>query len=297
MGYAAGVVALIAVYVVLATSFDLMVTDAGLLVFGHPAFFAIGAYLEALLSFTHGPWVGMPIAVVGSGLAAITLVVATTRMQGIGLIVATMALMLGIQQVAGNLNVVGASSGLSNMPMFFSQSVPAATLLVVIAALVVVAMTVLRRRTFGLLLRALRDSESAFTMVGRNALVLKTTVLCVGCATAGLAGAMYAGYFQYIDPTLFGQTTMTAILAMVVLGGKGVSYGPVLGAILLELLPQALTFLNVSPTLVGPGEQLAYAAFVALFVLFVPKGIAGWLPARGGHKRPSDLSASVGSEA
>ena len=94
----------------------------------------------------------------------------------------------------------------------------------------------------------MRDEELAFTALGRNAMSMKIALFAIGCGIAGIAGGLYAFYFQYLSPEQFDVLQSAAILTMVVLGGMGTTWGPVVGAALLLAVPQAITFLDLPPS-------------------------------------------------
>ena len=97
---------------------------------------------------------------------------------------------------------------------------------------------------------------------------------CSG-AFAGVAGGCYAYYITFIDPGLFGFSVTESVLVMVILGGAGTLWGPVVGAILFTALPEAL---RVTPEY----KSLLYGVLLLLIVLFMPQGLAHWV---GGRKR------------
>ena len=83
---------------------------------------------------------------------------------------------------------------------------------------------------YGRAITAMRDEELAFSALGRNAMTIKVVVFAIGCGIAGIAGGLYAFYFQYVSPEQFEVLHSAAMLTMVVLGGMGTTLGPVVGA-------------------------------------------------------------------
>ena len=100
---------------------------------------------------------------------------------------------------------------------------------------------------------------------------------------AGLAGGMYAYYFQYISPEQFNVAQSATILTMVVLGGIGTIWGPVIGAIVLVALPQGITFLELPSSLVGPLQGLIFTSLVIVFLFLRPHGLVGTRMAGAAH--------------
>ena len=91
---------------------------------------------------------------------------------------------------------------------------------------------------YGRAITAMRDDEEAFAGLGRKAMQIKVTLFAIACAIAGLAGGLYAHNYQFVSPEQFDIVASATILTMVVVGGVRTVWGPVCGAILLQLLPQ-----------------------------------------------------------
>ena len=100
------------------------------------------------------------------------------------------------------------------------------------------------RSDYGRAMSAMRDDELAFASLGRDAMWMKIAIFALGSGIAGFAGGLYAHYFRFITPEQFEILQSSAILTMVVVGGMRTTWGPVVGAVLLQALPQAITFLN-----------------------------------------------------
>ena len=128
---------------------------------------------------------------------------------------------------------------------------------------------------YGRAITAMRDEELAFTALGRDATSMKIVIFAIGCGIAGIAGGVYAYYFQYISPDQFEVLQSAAILTMVVLGGMGTTFGPVVGAVLLLAIPQAITFLNLPPSIMAPMQGIIFTVLVLLFLFLRPGGIVG----------------------
>ena len=99
----------------------------------------------------------------------------------------------------------------------------------------------------------------------------------LGCGIAGIAGGLYAFYFQYLSPEQFDVLQSAAILTMVVLGGMGTTWGPVVGATLLLAVPQAITFLDLPPSIMAPMQGIIFTGLVLAFLFLRPSGLIGAL--------------------
>ena len=147
--------------------------------------------------------------------------------------------------------------------------------MLVVAAAVVWLVHRMTSGAYGRAIQAMRDDEEAFASLGRNAMAVKITIFAVGSGLAGLAGALYAHHFQFLSPEQFGITQSALILTMVVVGGMGTTAGPVVGALLLVALPQAIAFLNLPPSIMAPLQGMIYTGLVLLFLYLRPAGLLG----------------------
>ena len=125
----------------------------------------------------------------------------------------------------------------------------------------------------GAAIQAMRDDEECFSSLGRNAMAIKITLFAIGSGLAGLAGGLYAHYFQFLSPEQFGIVQSSLILTMVVVGGMGTTFGPVVGALLLTALPQVITFLNLPPSVMAPLQGMLYTGLVLVFIFVRPAGL------------------------
>jgi branched-chain amino acid transport system permease protein len=278
MEYLYGLIIIVGLYVVLATSFNLIIGYGGLVSIAHPVFFALGAYASAVLSRDFA--VPVPLAIVAGMLvalvASIALALPSLRVSGDYLLIASIGFQLGLLEVIKNLRFTGGAGGFSNIPPFLirdlgRESYVALVLVTMIAVILLVRW--IARSDYGRAMSAMRDDELAFASVGRNAMWMKIAIFALGSGIAGLAGALYAHYFRFLTPEQFELVQSAAILTMVVVGGMRTTWGPVVGALLLEALPQALTFLNFPPSILGPVQGLLFTGLVLVFMFFRPQGL------------------------
>lgn len=119
----------------------------------------------------------------------------------------------------------------------------------------------------------MRDDELAFAALGRNAMTMKIVIVALGSSLAGLAGGIYVHYFRFIAPGQFDILQSSALVTMVVVGGLRSTWGPVVGAIILEALPQAITFVNLPPSMLGPLQGILFTSLVLIFMFVRPQGL------------------------
>lgn len=299
MDYLGTLTILTAIYVILSSSYNLVIGYGGLATVAHPIFFAIGAYATALLAIhTAIPApVNVLIGALAAAVASVLLAASALRVSGDYLLIASLGFQLGLLQLIKNLDFTGGPGGLGSIPGVIQGNLRTPAWLIITLVLAILSVLIIRaivRGPYGRAITAMRDEELAFTALGRNAMSLKLVVFAIGCGIAGIAGGIYAYYFQYLSPDQFDVLASAAILTMVVLGGMGTTWGPVVGAILLLAIPQAITFLQLPPSIMAPTQGIIFTFLVLLFLFLRPAGIVGSLE----HKAPpAVLEASPEPEA
>ena len=186
----------------------------------------------------------LPAGAVIAGLASIALSLPSLRVSGDYLVIASIGFQLGLLQIIKNVEFTGGPGGFSNIePLFSTHSagalLGAAAIAWTCAFGAVVMVRWLVSGPYGRAITAMRDDEEAFAGLGRKAMQIKVTLFAIACAIAGLAGGLYAHNYQFVSPEQFDIVASATILTMVVVGGVRTVWGPVCGAILLQLLPQA----------------------------------------------------------
>jgi branched-chain amino acid transport system permease protein len=131
------------------------------------------------------------------------------------------------------------------------------------------------RAPFGRLLKAIREDELAVAAAGKNVLRAKVSAAALAGAFAGAAGALYATFLSFIDPSSFDLDASILLLTMVVVGGARTLAGSILGPFLLLALPQFLTLVDIPTTIAAAMRQLIYGLLLIAFMLFRPQGLAG----------------------
>lgn len=265
-------------YVVLATAWNILGGYVGYVNFGTTAFLAIGLYSAAAVN----KWLDLPIPVliliagvlcggIGLGMGYLTI-----RLRGIYFTIATLALSVVVQTFIVNWDYVGGSRGLYIMrpneaPVFGSYLNYLFFLMIVLAVLSVAIARVIERSTFGFGLAAIRDDEAAAAAAGVPTLRLKLIAATISGALMGMAGAPLPFYLTYVEPTSsFSLAYTVNSVAMPLVGGTTSWLGPVIGAVLLGSMQQAMTVLISSSI-----NLLVVGVLLVLFVVAAPNGILG----------------------
>jgi len=278
MEYFYGIVIIVGLYVILATSFNLIIGYGGLISIAHPVFFALGAYTSAILArdFAVPVLLAMLAGAIVALLASVALALPSLRVSGDYLMIASIGFQLGLLEVIKNLRFTGGPGGLMNIPPFlirdFGRESYVLLVLVVMIAVILLIWWI-ARGDYGRAMSAMRDDELAYASIGRDAMWMKIAIFGLGSGMAGVAGALYAHYFRFIAPEQFEILQSSAILTMVVVGGMRTTWGPIVGALLLQALPQAISFLQIPPSVLGPIQGLLFTGLVLVFMFFRPQGL------------------------
>ena len=274
------------IWALLAASWDLLSGYTGQISFGHAGFFALGAYTAATATKHLGlsPWLGLPLGAAGAALVGLGAGFPALRLRGHYLALVTLALAELIRLVAQNwLAVTGGPFGIYDFRTFPGLPEAGAArgqvmyLLVVgiVSAGVALMLYVCHRTRAGRAFRAIREDEVLAESLGINTTVYKLSAFALSSGLAGLAGTLYAYYVQLVSPTVASAATTSLAIGMAVFGGLGTIWGPALGALLLYGVNEALRFVGVVYNLIAVG------LVIMVFVIFVPRGLAGLRPGRG----------------
>lgn len=277
MEYILTLLVLIGLYIALSSSFNLIIGFGGLVSIAHPIFFALGAYTAGVLSVKFGLHPVLAVAAGGAValISSFMLSLPSLRISGDYLLITSIGFQLGLIEIIKNLDFLGGASGLSGIPNVVKghRSLVFAAIALGLAAAVVLLVRALVRGPYGRAIQAMRDDELAFSALGRNAMNIKITIFALGSGIAGVAGGIYAFYYQYITPDQFQILQSAMILTMVVVGGMGSVWGPVVGAVLLLTLPEAITFLNLPSAIMGPLQGVIFTLLVIVFLFVRPQGL------------------------
>ncbi len=287
MSYVYTVAILTALNVILACGFNLILGYGGLVSVAHPVFFAIGGYASALLAM----WTGIPIPlaiIIGVAIAMLSSMfvsIPALRVSGDYLVIATLGFQLGLVHIINTVQFTGGANGLTNIPSLIEGPYRRQWFLVFIVLVAVAAVYLVHRLVhgpYGRAITAMRNDEEAFSALGRNPVRIKVAIVALGSGLAGLAGALYAHFYQFLTPEQFGIFTSAALLTMVVVGGAATTWGPVVGAIILTVLPELVRFLDLPISVLGPLQGVIFTALVMFFIFWRPQGLMGGRRAGGG---------------
>jgi branched-chain amino acid transport system permease protein len=266
------------VWVTVNSSWNLVLGYAGIFSFGQIAFFATGAYCSGVVNYHFGvsPYATIFLAPIGGALAALAIGLAAIRLRGVYVALVTLAFheLLRTTISTDYSGITGGPNGLPVARYLPGASQIAQARLDYFLALAIMAVTgiiLLRllRSPFGLALVACRDAEHVATARGINRRGYQLSAFVLSGAIAGLAGGYYAHYVGVVAPTIISFAMMMSLFAMIIVGGLGSFWGPVLGTAVISLVTTYLQ--GVAPQY----QSLIVAVILVVMVLFIPKGLAG----------------------
>ena len=123
---------------------------------------------------------------------------------------------------------------------------------------------------------AIRDSESASQAYGKHVNAVKTLSVAVSAGLAALGGVLYAFYMSFVNVEVFTLDMSILLMAMVIIGGTGTLFGPIVGAAIVMALPAALTYLPFIPAAeLGTIQQIIYGSAMVILMMYRPGGLVG----------------------
>jgi branched-chain amino acid transport system ATP-binding protein/branched-chain amino acid transport system permease protein len=267
---------------VLTVSLNLILGYGGMASMAHAAFFCIGGYISTLVTMHWGCnfLFGVVAATVVTAAVGGTLAAPFIRVQDEYLILFTIAFQLVVFHLMLSLyNITGGDSGIFGVPpaQLFGLTLRGPFyFLPFMAAFVVLVYSVALRVTkspFGRVLKGIREDEKSVASLGKNVMKFKVTIFMVGTGIAAGAGGIFAHYTQFISPSIGSLEQSILIIAMVVLGGSANLWGSAVGAFLLIIIPEVLTFLPGASDLIVPLRGFIYGVLLILFMRFRPEGL------------------------
>lgn len=275
---------LVGIYAILGISLNLVVGYAGLLSITQAAFYGIGAYSTAILMSRYGVnfffsiVVGMVITAVVSLLVGFVL----SRFRedyyalgSFGFNIIIYSIFLNWQSLTrGPLGI----PGIDRPEIFgfsFSENIWFLLLVVVVGVLIYLFCEFISRSAFGRVLKSIREDEEAIKIFGYKTIYYKLAIFVISAVIAGIAGAFFASYITFIDPSTFTLNESIFILSIIILGGLANIRGSILGALFLILLPEILRFVGFPSDIAAQMRQVVYGVLLIVLMLYRPQGLLG----------------------
>ncbi|SFI14042.1 amino acid/amide ABC transporter membrane protein 2, HAAT family (TC 3.A.1.4.-) [Bosea sp. OK403] len=282
-GYAATVVSFALIYAVFVTGLNLFMGFAAQVSFGQNAFAAIGGYVSAVLTASHGwsPLPAMALGMTAAVLAAAIIGFPTLRLKGHYLAMGTLAIGLIAYEITVEWqSVTQGYMGISGIPplSLAGYEVSSDRGQLVMLALVVAggafAAARIRRSRFGRALSAVAGSEEAAQALGIDVARYKLMAFLLSAGFAALAGSLFVHVVGFVSPEVFGLHMVIVTFTMLYVGGIGTVAGPLIGALIVSLLPETFRAFK-------DYQDLAYGAALILLLIYAPRGLASLFSTRG----------------
>lgn len=275
------------IYAILAIGLNVHWGEAGLLNFGHVAFFAVGAYTSALLTiaspstsqaYSFGFGMPIPFGIVGgciaAGIIAFLMGIPTLKLREDYLAVVSIGLAEILRYGLMNENwLTGGVGGIYGIERPLAEAIPFAFYNLFYLGLVLLALVgcylytkKLRRSPFGRVLRSIRDDEEAAVALGKETFRYRMQAFIIGAVIAGLAGSLWAHYTTALTPTAFATNITFTTWVALIIGGSGNPKGAIAGAGLIISFREATRYL---PDVYGLGEIMPTLRLIFVGVLVI----------------------------
>ena len=266
-------------YMFIATlGLDILVGWTGQISLGHAGLYAVGAYASALTATKLGLpfWISAPIGVVTAGLFGVALALPALRAKGPYLAMVTVAFGFMVEVLSNRMGFTGGPMGIAAIP---GPTLPDGSemsptqyfwLIGFVALLCLLLVSNLFRSRIGRTLLALQGSEIAAETVGINVYKYKVLAFVLSAVLCGVGGVFFAHQNGFINSDTFVFSLSVTFLTSVLMGGSGRLYGPLVGSVILNLIPTVFASLH-------DYHLYIYGGIILVTIIFLPKGIVGSL--------------------
>lgn len=284
MEYIIHLLVLISIWSILGVSLNLVVGYTGLLSITHATFFGVGAYGTAILMTQYG-WNFFLAMIAGAIIAmAVSFVLGAIlgkfkgdyyALASFGFNIIAFSIMLNWQSLTkGPLGIPGIGR-----PQIFDFVFRSNTHFLILAAVLTLLVYLLSQyivgSSFGRVIKAIREDEQAISVFGYNTKIYKMIVFVLAAGMAAIAGALFASYITFIDPSSFSLNESIFILSIVILGGLASNKGVFWGTVFLILLPEVLRFVGFPTDVAAQMRQVVYGLLLLFLMMYRPQGFMG----------------------
>jgi branched-chain amino acid transport system permease protein len=274
--YLMHILILVIMWATIGMAWNLLGGYCGQVSFGHAAFFGVGAYTSGMLYSKLGlsGWWGLPASVVVVALFALFIGFVCLRLSGPFFALATLAMGVIMRIVAENLvDVTGGDLGIMIRERTWIDKTWYFYIMLAIGGATLFSLRKIIESRLGYYFVAIREDQDAAESLGINTTLYKTIALCLSAVFTGMAGAFYMNYMGYIDPkVVFALHDISIITIMVVMvGGVATFGGPVVGAMIMVLLAEAIRSI---PKL-GAAHHIVFGILLIIIIIYLPNGIVG----------------------
>jgi len=275
--YTRSIMIKILLYVMLASSLNIINGYTGQFNIGHAGLYAIGSYTAGILVTTFGWsfWILLPVSGMVTAIFGFLISIPTRKLAGIYLALVTLGFSEIIRLICLNwTELTGGPMGIKNIPrpIFFGATIKEPIqFYYIILVLAIVTILLMYRAIHSRIGRAwisIREDQTASRFLGVNINRLKSTNFAFGAFFAGVAGCFSAYYYQFISSDMFTLDEGFNILAMVIIGGQGTLIGPIIGSVIVNMITEVFRF-------VSEYRLITYAVLIIIMMWVRPQGLAG----------------------
>lgn len=297
-GFAIAIATVFAIWAILSVSLNLVVGYTGLLSVGHIGFFGIGAYTMAILTtnpayeqlrsetipaFAWPFFAALPLCALLAGAVAIIVGIVFNRFRDDMFVLVSFGFAIIAFNVFLNWRAVTRGAfGIHEVAKpaigrwVFDGELEFLLLALAFLALAALLSWLIVTSSFGRVLAAIREDETAIEVFGYRATHYKLAVWVISAMMAGVAGGIFASWTTFIDPNSFILLESILLVSIVILGGLATIWGSLLGAMAFVLLEEGMRFIPYIPAeYTGPVRQVILGILLVLLMLFRPQGLAG----------------------
>ncbi|MBI4143373.1 branched-chain amino acid ABC transporter permease [Candidatus Woesearchaeota archaeon] len=275
--YLASVLTFAFIYVILVASLNIAIGFTGMLNLGHMVFFGIGAYASAILTLNGIPWyIAVPASGAISAILAVAIGSVTVNLKKDYFAMITLGLIFVAIAVARNwISLTRGSLGIPGVPDIIRNDFYYMVFVFCVALLAILFFRQLVNSQPGRIFQAIRDDETAASVLGKNVYLYKIMSMGISSFFAGVAGSLLVHKIKFVDATIFDLGFFIIIISMLIAGGLGSIKGPVVGVFVLIFITEFVRFIGITPALVGALREMIFAAALIVILVFKPRGIFG----------------------
>lgn len=274
-------VARIMIFAIAAISLDLILGYGGLISFGHAAYIGLGAYAVAILNYYEfeSGWLHLPVAILGSALIAAVIGLFSLRTGGLYFIMITLAFTQMLYFLGISLEEYGGDDGIITYRSIFGDWIDlddANTfyyfIFFFLALCTLISWRLVNSR-FGMVIRGSHSNEARMQAIGYPVFRYRLAAFVISGAMGGIAGFLLANLTEFVTPDFMHWFRSGEIMIMVLLGGMGTVFGPILGTAAYLLLEDFLAGLTQH-------WWIIFGPLLLVIILFAKRGLWGVLPGR-----------------
>ena len=284
MDYILHIAIIAVIFCIVVVSLNYVVGYTGILSISHASFVGVGAYTSAILmkQFDMSFLLAILLVILITAFVAFLTAIPVLRLKDDSLMLISFGFALIYFNVMLNwTSLTNGALGVKGIPAIevfgidFSSKLYFLGLCLFFLLMAIAFFHKIVSSPYGTVIKGIRENESVMQNMGHNTMFYKYSVYIVGAVFAGIAGALYAPYLTYIEPSLFNLLVSVYVLIMAILGGLGNIWGSLWGTIILIVFPELLRFIGLPNSIMAETQQILYGLLLFLLMYLRPQGLLG----------------------